>query len=108
MRGLKRQLKPLIRPTISSLSWLARVTAPWMVALSAGVSPPAVRMPIRFMSGEPLERGQGIRLTFQSACDILTNTCEPVSVGKRMPLDPRIEDALNCPSLFEELHSLIS
>jgi hypothetical protein len=32
---------------------LARTTAPWMVALSAGVSPPAVRIPMRFMVSPP-------------------------------------------------------
>ena len=48
-RGLNRLLKPLMRPKTSTLSWLARTTAPWMVAFRAGVSPPAVRMPMRFM-----------------------------------------------------------
>src|SRR5262245_3201106 len=38
-----------MNPNTSTLSCEARVTAPWMVALSAGVSPPAVRMPIRFI-----------------------------------------------------------
>jgi hypothetical protein len=48
-RGFKRPLNPLIRPTISTRRWLARVTAPAMVAFRAGVSPPAVRMAMRFM-----------------------------------------------------------
>ena len=48
-RGLNRLLKPLMKPMISTLRWLARTTAPWIVALSAGVSPPAVRMPMRFI-----------------------------------------------------------
>src|SRR2546421_322031 len=39
-----------MNPMISILSWFARTTAPWMVALSAGVSPPAVRIPMRFMN----------------------------------------------------------
>src|SRR4051794_18357897 len=47
-RGLVKLLKPLISPTTSIRSWLARTTAPWMVALRAGVSPPAVRIPMRF------------------------------------------------------------
>ena len=38
-----------MKPNTSTRRWLARTTAPWIVALSAGVSPPAVRMPIRFM-----------------------------------------------------------
>ena len=48
--GLRRLLKPLMKPKTSTRRWLARTTAPWMVAFRAGVSPPAVRMPIRFMS----------------------------------------------------------
>src|SRR5262245_45078488 len=39
-----------MKPYTSTLRSLARVTAPWMVALSAGVSPPAVRIPILFMA----------------------------------------------------------
>ena len=50
-RGLNRLLNPLMKPSTSIFRWQAWVTAPWMVALRAGVSPPAVRIPIRFMSG---------------------------------------------------------
>ena len=58
-RGLKRLLKPLISPKTSTRSWLARTTAPWMVALRAGVSPPAVRMPILFTRRRNRERTGG-------------------------------------------------
>ena len=37
-RGLNRLLKPLMNPRTSTRLSLARVTAPWIVALSAGVS----------------------------------------------------------------------
>ena len=56
-RGLNRLLKPLMKPNTSILRWLARATAPWMVALRAGVSPPAVRMPMRFMGCVDLQGG---------------------------------------------------
>ena len=38
-----------MKPSTSTLHWLARTTAPYIVAFRAGVSPPAVRMPMRFM-----------------------------------------------------------
>src|SRR5690242_6054889 len=38
-----------MKPNTSTLRWLARTTAPYRVALRAGVSPPAVRIPMRFM-----------------------------------------------------------
>ncbi len=47
--GLSSPLNPLMMPTTSMRNWLARSTAPRMVALSAGVSPPAVKIPMRFM-----------------------------------------------------------
>ena len=48
--GVEQALKPLMNPKTSTRRWLARTTAPWIVALSAGVSPPAVRMPMRFIA----------------------------------------------------------
>src|SRR5262249_36594245 len=53
---LSRPLNPLMMPETSMRNWLARWTAPRIVAFSAGVSPPAVRMPIRFMDA-PLQTG---------------------------------------------------
>ena len=47
--GLSRLEKPLMKPNTSTRRWLARTTAPWMVAFKAGVSPPAVRIPMRFI-----------------------------------------------------------
>ena len=38
--GLSRPLNPLMIPKTSTRNWLARWTAPAMVALRAGVSPP--------------------------------------------------------------------
>jgi hypothetical protein len=45
-----------MNPYTSTRRWLARTTAPWMVALSAGVSPPAVSIPIRFIDASERQR----------------------------------------------------
>src|SRR5262245_6562922 len=52
--GLRRLVKPLMKPYTSTRRLLARVTAPPTVAFRAGVSPPAVRIPIRLTGNTSL------------------------------------------------------
>ena len=50
----KRPADPVAQ--VWSYSLARGTTAPWMVALRAGVSPPAVRIPMRFMVSLPAKR----------------------------------------------------
>src|ERR1041384_6756355 len=99
-----------MRPMISTLSWLARVTAPAMVALSAGGSPPAVRMPMRFIPGRPSlrlalhgppgrpGRFKGEERVVNPRGDLVHPVLQIIEILMQTGIDDFINSALICPS----------
>ena len=48
---VEQAIEPFYQPENFKLQLIRSTTAPWIVAFIAGVSPPAVRIPIRFIIG---------------------------------------------------------